>query len=40
MDKLREGWNYGAKKRQTKVEDGDKETEPKKGMTVREHMTQ
>ena len=38
MEKLKQGWNYGTTKRATKKE--NELTEQKKGMTVREHMTQ
>ena len=40
MEKLKQGWNYGTTKRTTKKEDEAKLNEQKKGMTVREHMTQ
>ena len=38
MEKLKQGWNYGTTKRTTKKE--NEQNEQKKGMTVREHMTQ
>ena len=38
MEKLKQGWNYGTTKRATKKE--NEQIEQKKGMTVREHMTQ
>lgn len=38
MEKIKQGWNYGTTKRATKKE--NEQTEQKKGMTVREHMTQ
>ena len=38
MEKIKQGWNYGTTKRATKKE--NEQIEQKKGMTVREHMTQ
>merc|ERR1711962_920146 len=40
MEKLKQGWNYGTTKRSTKKESESTQSEQKKGMTVREHMTQ